>query len=58
MRLVAAMRPAEPFFDPKAPNPNTTNTDLAFEGKYVIQGNYDGFQIWDISNPSAPRTAA
>jgi hypothetical protein len=57
MRLVAAMRPADPFFDPRTPNPNTTNTDLAFQGKYVIQGNYDGFQIWDVSNPSEPRTA-
>ena len=31
-----------------------TNSDLAFSGTYVIQGNYNGFQIWDISNPSAP----
>jgi hypothetical protein len=27
---------------------------LAFSGKYVIQGNYNGFEIWDISNPSKP----
>ena len=32
-----------------------TNSDLAFYGTNVIQGNYNGFQIWDISNPSAPR---
>jgi hypothetical protein len=32
-----------------------TNSDLAFSGTNVIQGNYNGFQIWDISNPSAPR---
>jgi hypothetical protein len=31
-----------------------TNSDLAFTGNYAIQGNYNGFQIWDISNPSAP----
>ncbi len=31
-----------------------TNSDLAFSGKYAIQGNYHGWQIWDISNPSAP----
>src|SRR5579862_8380904 len=32
-----------------------TGSDLAFTGKYAIQGNYRGFQIWDISNPSAPK---
>ncbi len=32
-----------------------TNSDLAFLGKYVIQGNYNGYQVWDISNPAAPQ---
>ena len=32
----------------------STNSDLAFKGNYVIQGNYNGYQIWDISNPAAP----
>lgn len=31
-----------------------TNSDLAFTGKYAIQGNYNGWQVWDISNPSKP----
>ncbi len=31
-----------------------SNTDIGFSGKYVIQGNYNGFQVWDISNPSKP----
>lgn len=31
-----------------------TNSDLAFLGNYAIQGNYNGWQIWDISNPSQP----
>ena len=31
-----------------------TNSDLAFTGKYAIQGNYNGFQIFDISNPAKP----
>jgi hypothetical protein len=30
------------------------NSDLAFHGNYVYQGNFSGFQIWDISNPKAP----
>lgn len=31
-----------------------TNSDLAFTGNYAIQGNYNGIQVWDISNPSEP----
>ncbi|MFD8207685.1 LVIVD repeat-containing protein [Streptomyces sp. NPDC059695] len=34
------------------------NTDLAFQGKYAFAGNYDGFRIYDISNPKAPKTVA
>ena len=34
-----------------------TSSDLAFTGKYAIQGNYNGFQIFDISNPSKPTLA-
>jgi hypothetical protein len=30
------------------------NSDLAFTGNYAIQGNYNGYQVWDISNPSRP----
>jgi uncharacterized protein (DUF305 family) len=29
-----------------------TNSDLAFTGNYVIQGNYNGPVVWDISNPA------
>lgn len=32
-----------------------TNSDLAFTGNYVIQGNYNGPVIWDISNPAQPQ---
>jgi hypothetical protein len=31
-----------------------THSDLAFSGNYVIQGNYNGFEIYDISNPAKP----
>ena len=34
-----------------------TNSDLSFTGNNVIQGNYNGVIVWDISNPSAPRLA-
>ncbi|MEV5729207.1 LVIVD repeat-containing protein [Streptomyces pharetrae] len=35
-----------------------TNSDLAFQGRYAFAGNYDGFRIFDISNPKSPRTVA
>ena len=42
----------------KSPTPmnfrESMNSDLAFSGNYAIQGNFNGWQIWDISNPSAP----
>ena len=38
----------------QAPFAGVTNSDLAFLGNYAIQGNYNGFQVWDISNPASP----
>ncbi|WP_299537227.1 LVIVD repeat-containing protein [uncultured Streptomyces sp.] len=35
-----------------------TNSDLVFQGKYAFSGNYDGFRIFDISNPRKPKTVA
>ncbi|HCK90608.1 MAG TPA: hypothetical protein DHW54_05450, partial [Gemmatimonadetes bacterium] len=31
-----------------------TNSDLGFTGDYAIQGNYNGYVIWDISDPTDP----
>jgi len=35
------------------------NSDLAFSGNYVFQGSFNGYQVWDITNPRQPvlRTA-
>src|SRR5207249_11886913 len=30
------------------------HSDLYFTGKYAIQVNFSGFEIWDISNPAKP----
>jgi hypothetical protein len=49
MRLLSNTPSSEQF--------KATNSDLAFLGKYAIQGNYNGYQIWDISNPSHPTLA-
>jgi hypothetical protein len=42
----------------KTPPPSdfvgSTNSDLAFYEHYAIQGNYNGFIIWDISDPVNP----
>ena len=47
LKVVSKTKPPEKFV-------GSTNSDLAFTGKYAIQGNYNGFQVWDISNPSKP----
>jgi hypothetical protein len=31
------------------------NSDLAFRGNIVYQGNFAGFSIWDVSNPAKPQ---
>ena len=31
-----------------------THSDLAFTGNYAIMGNYNGFEIFDITNPAKP----
>jgi hypothetical protein len=58
MRLVAAARPSDTFFNPSGATEANWNSDLAFTDHYVIQGNYGGFQIWDVSAPSAPHVVA
>ena len=47
MRLMSATKPSEKFV-------NGINSDLAFIGKYAIQGNFNGYQVWDLSDPSHP----
>jgi hypothetical protein len=50
LRVVSKTPPSGQFMD-------VTNSDLAFNGHYAIQGNYNGWQVWDISNPSKPSLA-
>ena len=47
LRMLSTTPPEEPFV-------GQTNSDLAFTGNYAIQGNYDGIQVWDISDPANP----
>ncbi len=50
MKIVSATPPSAKFV-------GSINSDLAFTGKYAIQGNYNGFQVWDISTPAKPTLA-
>jgi hypothetical protein len=47
MRLVSNSPSPEGFA-------GVTNSDLAFRGNLVFQGNYNGFVVWDVSNPARP----
>jgi len=47
LRVLSKTPPSEKFL-------GVTNSDLSFSGPYAIQGNYNGFQVWDISNPRTP----
>jgi LVIVD repeat len=51
LRVVSKTQPPADFA-------RSTNSDLAFSGKYAIQGNYNGWQVWDISNPAQPVLAS
>ncbi|NUQ12929.1 MAG: hypothetical protein HUU26_11505, partial [Gemmatimonadaceae bacterium] len=53
MRLVSNT-PKPPAFDTSR-GLTFVNSDLAFRDKYVYQGNFAGFSIWDVSDPARPR---
>lgn len=52
MRLVAAAPKPAPFDSMRGLT--FVNSDLAFKGNIVYQGNFAGFSIWDVSNPAKP----
>ena len=52
MRLVSNTKKAAPFDSSRGLT--FVNSDLAFGDKYVYQGNFAGFSIWDVSNPAQP----
>ncbi|MFD8289226.1 LVIVD repeat-containing protein [Streptomyces lavendulae] len=45
----------KPLANIPSANPNTINSDLAFQGNYAYAGNYDGFTIYDIADPKSPK---
>src|SRR2546423_11520284 len=47
LKLITNVPPSEKFV-------GSTNSDLAFYKNYVIQGNYNGFEVWDVTTPARP----
>src|SRR5579872_1788539 len=44
------------IFHPNSPGGLTyANSDLAFSNHYVYQGNFSGFQIFDVADPTKPK---
>ncbi|MBW7932588.1 MAG: hypothetical protein H3C62_03045 [Gemmatimonadaceae bacterium] len=51
LHLISTASKPEAMYDAKnLGNFGFMNSDLAFKGKYVLQGNFNGFQIWDASD--------
>jgi hypothetical protein len=55
MRLVSTSRPPAEFIPAEPGDFDYMNSDVAFKGNYVIQGNFQGFSVWDITDPFHPR---
>src|SRR5262249_54634563 len=47
MRMISTTPPSQA-------SAGATHSDLAFTGHYAIQGNYNGFEIWDIADAAKP----
>ncbi|GAA4585205.1 hypothetical protein GCM10023194_27220 [Planotetraspora phitsanulokensis] len=55
LELLAHQDRPEGFYQPSNPgNLSYANSDMAFSGKYAFVGNFNGFNIYDISAPSNP----
>ena len=56
MRLVSATKKPADFDSTRGLT--FVNSDLAFGGKHVYQGNFAGFTVWDVSNPAQPKVVS
>ena len=55
LQLVAHRDRPTGFFNPQSMGDfGFANSDMAFGGSYVFIGGYNGYQVWDISNPASP----
>jgi hypothetical protein len=55
MNLLANRPRPEGFYRPDdIGDMSFANSDMAFQGEYVIVGNYHGFKVYDVSDPGEP----
>ena len=55
LEMVSHRPRPQAFINPADPGDfGFINSDLAFSGNFVFQGNYHGFQVWDISDAANP----
>jgi hypothetical protein len=58
LRHISLTPPSEKFLSPNGPGDQRFwQSDLGFTRNYVAQGNFSGFQVWDITNPAHPTLA-
>ena len=58
MALIGHGQKPEGFYNPdNLGDFGYLDSDLAFSGHYVFQGNFHGMQIWDVSDPAHPTLA-
>jgi hypothetical protein len=58
LELLASVPRPEGFYNPESPHDQLLkNTDVGFQGDYMYLGNYNGFQVWNISEPVQPTLA-
>jgi hypothetical protein len=56
IHLVSTTPPSPDFINRNSPGDfQYINSDISFTGPYVIQGNFAGVQVWDITDPKSPR---
>jgi hypothetical protein len=55
LTLLASVPRPDGFVNPDSPGDfHFANTDLAFQGDFVFLGNYNGFKVYDVSDPASP----
>src|SRR6266567_4545492 len=55
LRLVSTSRPPANFIPAEPGDFSYMNSDLAFRGTTLFQGNFQGYSIWDVADPFHPR---
>jgi len=55
LELISNTPPSPAFINSSMPGDFALiNSDLAFYANWVIQGNFSGYQVWDVADPARP----